>query len=228
MEAPATDFSKIDAAVREAIDASQDRVEFWCCLTRRLGWRSLCEVGVWKGEFAQKLLERNEQIESYTLVDPWRNLPDWNKPANRTDEEFQGIFQEAMVRLAPFAKKLKVIRNRTIAAASEIEDGSLDFAYIDGDHTLRGITIDLHVMVAKVRRFGFIGGDDFTKSIWQHGPDYSPSEIFPYAIYFAEANGLRIYTLPFNQFLIVNSGDGFHIADHGSYASLTPRQIYAP
>ena len=186
-----------------------------------------CEVGVWKGQFAETLLSQIPEIERYTLIDPWRNLPDWNKPANKSDIEFEDIRNEALRRVSPFQDKIVEIRDTTRNAQSHIPDGSLDLAYIDGDHTLRGITIDLFSMLPKIRANGFLGGDDFTKTIWQHSKEFSPSEVFPYAIYFCEARGLPIYTLPFNQFLILNAPTGFRVVDHGGYADLTPAQIYA-
>ncbi|MEO0338135.1 MAG: riboflavin synthase, partial [Bacteroidota bacterium] len=43
-----------------------------------------------------------------------------------------------------FAKEKRIIlRGKTTEVINKIKDNSLDFVYIDGDHTLRGITIDL-------------------------------------------------------------------------------------
>jgi hypothetical protein len=84
----------------------------------------------------------------------------------------------------------------------DIEDGSLDFAYIDGDHTLRGITIDLFKVLPKIKDGGLIGGDDFTNTPWQHGIRFEPTLVCPFSVYFAEAFDLPIVALPFEQFLI--------------------------
>ncbi len=216
----------IDQNVERAIAQSTDRHELWVRLLADLECRVVCEVGVWTGQFAERMLTEVPGIESYTLIDPWRNLPDWNKPANRSDAQFEEIRAEALGRVAPFAEKVVEIRDLTKHAKERIENGSLDFAYVDGDHTLRGITIDLQSMLPKIRPGGFIGGDDFTKTIWQHGSQFSPTEVFPYAIYFAEALDLTIYTLPFEQFLIVNDPSGFEVKDYGNYADLTPSDIY--
>lgn len=218
--------TSIDDIVERAIASSENRHQLWVRLVSDLKCVSLCEVGVWKGQFAEILLGQIPTIEAYTLIDPWRNLPDWNKPANRSNVEFEEIREEALNRVRPHMDKVIEIRDTTKNAQLQIPDGSLDFAYIDGDHTLRGITMDLFSMLPKIRKNGFIGGDDFTKTIWQHSKEFSPSEVFPYAIYFCEAQDLPIYTLPFNQFLIVNDPSGFRVIDHGGYADLTPAQIY--
>lgn len=217
-----------DTVIEEAIAQSSDRTQLWVNLVTELNCKSLCEIGVWKGEFAQALLQNVPGIERYVMIDPWRNLPDWNKPANRSDVEFDDIRNEALGRVAAFNDKLVEIRDTTKNARDKIEDDSLDFVYVDGDHTLRGITIDLLSIVTKVKQGGFIGGDDFTKTIWQHGQEFSPTEVFPFAVFFAEAYDFTIYTLPFNQFLILKGSDGFTVKDYGGYKRLSPADIYLP
>lgn len=95
-----------------------------------------------------------------------------------------------------------------------IPDGSLDFAYIDGDHTLRGITLDLSLILPKIKEGGFIGGDDFTCTPWQHSTDYEPTLVFPFAVFFAEANKYPIAALGRNQYLIhKDTTGGFRFID---------------
>ena len=219
---------ELDTIVERAIRSSTNRHELWADLIAALGCKSCCEIGVWKGEFAQTMLEQVPGIECYTLIDPWRNLPNWNKPANRSDIEFEAIRAEALGRVDGFRDKVVEIRDTTKNAVRSIDDASLDFVYVDGDHTLRGITLDLLSILSKVRPGGFIAGDDFSKTIWQHGTRYTPTEVFPFAIHFAEAHDFKIYTLPFDQFLIVAKTDAFSVKDYGGYAALTPTQIYAP
>ncbi len=89
-----------------------------------------------------------------------------------------------------------------------IPDGELDFAYIDGDHTLKGITIDLIRVYPKVRIGGFIAGDDFSRSMWHHKTSFEPTLVFPFAVYFAEAVGATIYGLPHIQFCLQKTGGG--------------------
>jgi len=156
------------------------------------------------------MLDDCPAIETYYMVDPWRNLEDWNKPANTSDDAFERFFREAMDRTSAHEGKRVVLRGTTTEVIDQVPDGSLDFTYVDGDHTLRGITIDLIRTFPKVRQGGWIGGDDFTPSIWQHGDPYEPTLVFPLAVHFAEAVGARIYALPHRQFLIEKTADGDH------------------
>lgn len=163
------------------------------------------------------------------MIDPWKNLATWNKPANRPDDQFSQIHATAMQKTERFADVRHVLRGTTKAKIHVIPDHSLDAVYVDGDHTLRGITMDLALVHRKTAPGGYICGDDFTRNIWQHGQDFDPSMVFPYAVYFAEAHDLPIITLPWNQFMIINdSAHGYELLDLGGYAGLNVADIYLP
>ncbi len=196
--------------VRELADGAARRLDLWVSFVGRTQAATVAEIGVYRGAFAERLLSECESIARYYMVDPWRHLDDWNKPANKVDEVFERYLAEAMTRTAAHADKRVVLRGRTVDVADQIPDRSLDFAYIDGDHTLRGITVDLVRLYPKVREGGFIGGDDFCRSIWQHDERFEPTLVFPMAVYFAEAVGARVYALPHQQFLMQKCTGGRH------------------
>lgn len=200
--------------LRTLVGTTQEREQFWVDVLARTDARKVAEVGVFRGEFAERVLDGCPAITDYYLVDPWRHLDDWNKPANRPDDQFREIFDEAMRRTAQHEDRRIVLRGRTSEVIDEIPDHHLDFAYIDADHTLRGITIDLIQVWNKVRPGGWIGGDDFRPNIWHHGQKFEPTMVFPFAVYFAEAVGCPIYGLRFRQFLIEKAPEkGFSFTD---------------
>lgn len=189
------------------------RLDLWASFIQTAGVRRVAEIGVYGGKLSERLLNDCPGIESYYMVDPWRHLDEWNKPANRKDAAFEEIYAKAMSRTEAHTAKRVVLRGLLREVIDDLPDEGLDFAYLDGDHTLRGITIDLVSVFPKVRPGGWIGGDDFRPSIWQHGSAYEPTLVFPYAVYFAEAVGVRIYALPYRQFLLEKSTTGFEFVD---------------
>ncbi len=192
---------------------AKNRTNLWASFIQQNNCNSIAEIGVYKGIFAEDMLKRNNFIEKYFLIDPWRNLADWNKPANKNNTVFEKIYTEAVQR-TDFAKNKRIIlRGKTTEIIDEIEEKSLDFVYVDGDHTLKGITIDLINIWPKLKKSGFIAGDDFSPTIWQHTKDFEPTMVFPFAIYFAEAMDVKIFGLPFEQFLIVKEAKGFEFID---------------
>lgn len=179
-----------------------DRLTLWEGILRERRPTTAAEVGVLEGAFAARMLAAAHSIERYYMVDPWRHLDDWNKPANRPDDAFERVFAAAMDATAFAAERRVVLRGTTLEVVDRIEEGSLDFAYVDGDHTLRGITIDLLQRWPKMRPGGVLAGDDFSPTIWQHETRYEPTLVFPWAVHFAEAHGAPIWCLPHNQFAI--------------------------
>jgi hypothetical protein len=207
-------------AIRKINDRSNDRFTFCIELINEFSLKNIAELGVYRGDFAKELLEKSTSIEEYTMIDPWRNLSKWNKPANKDNNTFEEFYLETMQKTDFAKEKRKVLRGKTTEVINDIKDNSLDFIYIDGDHTLKGITIDLINLWPKVKENGFIVGDDFCPSIWQHSPKFEPTLIFPFAVYFAEAVNTKIYGLPHSQFLITKDQSGFGFIDltNGEYA----------
>jgi Methyltransferase domain len=200
---------------------ARDRLQFWSRFLGQIDARSVAEVGVWRGEFAESILRSCPQLERYYMVDAWRHLEGWNKPANTSDVEFEKIMAEAL-RRTEFAREERIVlRGRTAEVLDRIPDQSLDFAYIDSDHSLRGITLDLFKILPKMRPNGWIGGDDFEPNVWQHPLRYEPTFVFPYAVYFAEAIGAVIYAVGFNQFLMSVPEPGRESADTPAFVDRT-------
>ncbi len=196
------------ALIRQIAHESQNRYEILRRLIQEFDLSSLLEIGVYRGELASRLLRDCTGIREYYMVDPWKHLDSWNKPRNLSSEEFQGCYEETLARTDFARDKTTVLRGRTVDVIEEIPDNSLDLAYIDGDHTLRGITTDLLSVYPKVKVGGWIAGDDFCASIWQHPKEFEPTLVFPFAVYFAEARGLRIYAPGRDQFLMEKRRDG--------------------
>jgi len=181
---------------------SKSREDFWIEFINQFKISVSAEVGVFKGDFAENILKNCKSISKYYMVDPWKHLDGWNKPANQNDDTFCKFYQETIDKTEFAKEKREILRGKTTEVIDRIPDNSLDFAYIDGDHTLKGITIDLINVYPKIKEGGWLGGDDFSETIWQHSYEFEPTLIFPFAVYFAEAKNEEIFALPHHQFLI--------------------------
>lgn len=186
-----------------AASSAENRLELWSKVIVELQMTSVVEVGVFRGLFARHILQACPKVDQYFMIDPWQHLDDWNKPANKSDTEFVEIKNEAMQNTAFARARTTVLEGKTSEVSDQIAQNSVDFGYIDGDHTLRGISIDLQCTWPKIKDGGILTGDDFCPSIWQHSPQFEPTFVFPMAVHFAEALGCVIYGLPFNQFAII-------------------------
>ena len=164
----------------------------------------IAEIGVWKGHFAYQVLKNCPNIEKYYLVDPWRHLNDWEKPLNVSNEQFDSAFETTMKKL-DFAKdKICVLRGTTLEVADQINDSELDLVYIDGDHTAKGIVIDLIKLFPKVKKGGVIGGDDYVDKIHQHDPNlFDPTMVKPVVNGFVAAHKVKYFFSNSNQFAFI-------------------------
>lgn len=177
------------------------RAETWAGLWNEFGFKRGAEVGVWKGEFAKAVLEKEQELQQYILVDPWQHLAAWNRPLNKPDEEFKRIFDTAMANTlhGPYGHKVNVIRALSEDGARQIANASLDFVYIDGDPTLKGALKDLQNWAPKVRAGGLVCGDDFLDAL-QHGAVYAPTGVKTAVASYARSIGAAVHDLGASQF----------------------------
>ena len=178
-----------ESRLREIAGAAADRLELWTSFVQPSTsprWRRSASTA---GDFAARMLGERPAIERYYMIDPWRHLDDWNKPANQPDDIFEQFHDETMAKTEAQADKRIVLRGRTTEVVDRIPDGDLDLVYIDGDHTLRGITIDLVRLFPKVKR-----GRLRRRATTSAATSSSTGRLrahpgVPYAVYFAEAVG---------------------------------------
>lgn len=92
---------------------SRSRQEFWVEFIRGAQVRRMLEVGVYQGDFAEFVLQRCEGIVRYYMLDPWRHLPDWNKPANLDDPMFERFFVMAKAKTDLAGNRRVILRGKT-------------------------------------------------------------------------------------------------------------------
>jgi hypothetical protein len=197
---PATDLT--EQILVKCVSNSRSRLDLWAEFINSVGVQRMAEVGVYRGDFAASVLQQCGGLTRYYMIDPWKHLSGWNKPANQDDNVFEKFFVEARAKTDFAAAKRTILRGKTTDVIDQIPDGELDLAYVDADHTLKGITIDLIRVYPKVRDGGFLCGDDFSRTIWEHKTSFEPTLVFPFAVYFADAVGATIYALPYSQFCL--------------------------
>ena len=123
------------------------------------------EVGVFTGALSKLLLKR-EDLKLH-MVDPWVES-DPNSEYAKTD--FHGKLSEAQqqkcflmtVDATAFAgKRASIIRNDSMTAANQFRPGSLDFVFLDADHTYNAVRNDLAAWVNKLKPGGVLCGHDY-------------------------------------------------------------------
>lgn len=132
------------------------------------------EIGTWRGEFAATILRSRRPRRLY-LVDPWEHRSERTYEramfGGRTGDgqsEMDAIYDSVLAGFRGRIDRGQVVvkRQRSLEAAEDFADGSLDWVYIDGDHTYEGVRNDLEAYFRKVRPGGYLAGDDYGQPGW--------------------------------------------------------------
>lgn len=123
------------------------------------------EIGVDTGKTCKVLFERIPGLFLY-LVDRWIETPEGDsyfRGAKKLCHEPQSYFDKAYVRVKDIAKPYdhKILKMDSVEAAKFVEDGVLDFCFIDGDHSYEGTRNDIEAWLPKVRTNGWLCGHDY-------------------------------------------------------------------
>jgi hypothetical protein len=129
------------------------------------------EVGVFGGIFSEIILSSWKGRKLFS-IDAWADLPDYddslfmsNKPVKRSTEyspqDWNQVMAECQKLLARFGARSEIIRDRSPEAAGHFADASLDFIYIDANHSYNGVLADLRAWYPKLKPGGLFSGHDY-------------------------------------------------------------------
>lgn len=148
------------------------------------------EIGVFTGMLSAELLRRHDL--ELIMVDSWEG--DGAAYNNKeTAKDFhahisaseQAAHRAAALYQTQFAEDRRtVLRARSVDGAHAVGDASLDFAFIDADHSYEGCRADIEAWWPKVKAGGLICGHDYGH------PDFPGVEVA--VCDFVSANGLTL------------------------------------
>jgi hypothetical protein len=127
------------------------------------------EVGVWKGETSKVLLTTFPKL-CLILVDPWKawemnsSYQETDKMGKLTEEQWAAIRREAEGNVKPFLLRATILRKVSAEAVKLVDDRSLDFVFLDGDHSYEAVKNDIQAWTPKIRKGGILCGHDYRAS----------------------------------------------------------------
>ena len=125
-------------------------------LFAELGYRIGAEIGVEQGKYSEKLLSRNPGLRLF-CVDAWARYRNYRDHVNQ--EKLDGFYHRTEERLKKYDAVL--VRAYSADAAKQFKANSLDFVYLDANHSLPYVIQDIHLWGDKVRSGGIVSGHDF-------------------------------------------------------------------
>jgi len=147
-------------------NVGRDNLAQWL---HELNFKTGVEVGVAEGKYNEVLCKSNPQMTVYG-VDAWQTYQDY--PDYKGWETLDPLYQKAVKRLEPYPNH-KIIKAFSADGAKQFTDDSLDFVYIDANHSDPYISQDIEAWSLKVRTGGIISGHDY---VWWVGQNYHVKE----------------------------------------------------
>lgn len=145
------------------VDVRKRRWNVLASLVHKYGWTQGAELGVFKGQTFLYLLEHCPAL-TLTGVDIWQPQHEQDKcresgGRSYAEHDLEGYYTRVCRQAERFGGRARIWRMSTQAAAQDVEDESLDFVFIDADHTYEGVSADIDAWLPKVR--GMILGHDY-------------------------------------------------------------------
>ena len=155
------------------------------------------EIGVYRAIHANYLLglvgreSCKWKVGHLYLVDAYKSLRDSEEPQySGEDVKLDLIKSEGIARrkLFDYGGRYKMIKQNSNVAHKRIKNNSLDFVFIDGDHSYEQTKKDIENYYPKVKSGGVIGGDGFTNGIYSEH-----LFVMPAVLEFIRKNNLKLY-----------------------------------
>jgi hypothetical protein len=147
---------RLQAGLRRRLDRQH--------LLMLLSQHAICaEIGTWRGDFARSILWQRRPQRLY-LIDPWQcSLVHTEALYSRDQWAMDEIYCAVAKRFARQINRgqVQIKRECSHEAASSFEPESLDWVYVNGDHTYEGVKTDLEAYYPLLKRGGLLAGDDY-------------------------------------------------------------------
>lgn len=132
-------------------------------LFAELGFKTGAEIGTDQGEYAERLSQIMPNLTLF-CIDPWKAAAyePGEQPESREDQSFfDKRYEETKEKLKPY--KTLILRKTSMEVVKDVDDNSLDFVYIDGNHDFLNVTQDMHYWLKKVKPGGILSGHDYVR-----------------------------------------------------------------
>lgn len=124
------------------------------------------EIGVEQGKFSEVICQSSSNVKLY-CVDAWQPYKAYVD--HRRLDKLERFYWRSKKRLRPYG--CTIIRKFSMDAVKDFEDCSLDFVYIDANHSYKNVTEDITEWSKKVKPGGIISGHDYIDH-WSRGETY--------------------------------------------------------
>lgn len=117
------------------------------------------ELGVAAARHSEYIL-LNTNVDKLWSIDRWEHVVGYDDDMNLPQDKHDELYEYAKEKLKKFNERSEILRLDTAEASSRFLDKSLDFVYVDADHSYEGCKRDLLAWIPKIKSGGYITGHD--------------------------------------------------------------------
>lgn len=145
-------------------------------LVEENGWKEGVEVGVKEGENLFFIMDHCKNLKM-TGIDAWEQQLSEENGENYANWNMSALYEKVLNGAEKYGDRLKIIKSFSVDAANLFEDKSLDFVFIDAQHTYDSLSKDILAWGPKVKDSGKLLGHDIhfpgvLKAVKELIPDY--------------------------------------------------------
>lgn len=122
------------------------------CFARGIGCRSAVEVGVQRGWFSRRIARAIDG--DVWLVDPWMHFDEGYEDSANVPQAQQDANHDRVVRMFAGRPNVHVLRKTSLEAAAGFAGESVDWVFIDANHSYEAVRDDVRAWWPKVRPGG--------------------------------------------------------------------------
>ena len=166
----------------------KDRIELLEYCNNKYPNGIVVEIGVASGCFTKQILASYPLLSKLYMIDSWQYQKEGyedscNLPQETQDERYNQILKDFT-----YEPRAIPVRAWSLDAVNNFENQTIDFLYLDANHSYEACIQDLTAWYPKVKKGGIFAGHDYMEGNGRgHGVKKAVDE-------FAEKHGLKINT----------------------------------
>lgn len=135
-------------------------------MVRRFPRGTFVELGSWKGRstafLGVEILNAGAAIRAYA-VDMWSDDITGGAKKTMTEQGLTGdtLYDMFIENIAPVSDVITPLRMTTLEAAAQFDNDSVDFVFVDADHSYAAVKEDIHTWLPKMKDGGILAGHDY-------------------------------------------------------------------
>ena len=133
-------------------------------LIDQFNFKSGVEIGVFNGKNVFELAGKHKKLK-LTGVDPYKVQEENSLYEKNINEEYDNkslnIIRRNTLKEALRYSNLEILIDTSYNASAQFDKESIDFVFIDGDHSYESVKIDIQCWEPKVKENGLVMGHDY-------------------------------------------------------------------